>query len=456
MTKGSVIKREQKPSKDEQIQSLKIQLADAEANLEAIRSGQADAIVVHTDTGISVFTIQGADVAYRIMVETMNEGAVTVDPEGVILYVNTRFSAMLGIPATSLVGKRIHSFVVDAQKDGFDLFMRKTLAGSSVHQDFELIKLDLSTVPAYMSSAPLEILGRHDICIVVSDLTERNAARGRLIELNSSLEDKVKERTRELEEQKIQLQQSRNDLQKLAQSLEQQVERRTTQVRDLAKALTLAEQKQRQHLSTILHENLQQVLFAVKTRFDLLRDTITSGSTDELESDLKELDSLTTKALDTSKRLAIEFNPPILANEGLDAALHWLAHHLRQRYELEVKVCVPEEFRIIREDERVLLVQLVRELLLNVVKHAKTDIAYVSVERSGNHIHITVEDRGVGFDISAEKKFARERAHMGLFSIEERLRLFGGDLKIMSEPGRGTKVRIILPFSPEDQQLSVE
>lgn len=449
-------KDNKRKSKDEQIRELRERLAEAESNLEAIISGKADAIVIQNESGFSVFTIQGAETAYRIMVDTMNEGAITVDSEGVILYANTRFCNMLNSPCENVVGKLIQDFIVKEKINDIELFLKKTVAGSNVHQDFEFTKRDSSVLPVYLSSAPLEILGRKDICIVASDLTERKMAQLKLMELNNSLEIKVKDRTFALEKQKIELENSQQELQKLTASLEQQIERRTTQVRELAKALTLAEQRQRQQLSNVLHEDLQQTLFATKMRFDLLRDVLREGKETEVDSDITTLEQLTSKALDTSKRLAIEFNPPILKSEGLDAALKWLAFHFQQNYNLKIDVCVSDNFRIINEEERILLVQLVRELLMNIVKHAKTDAANIEVSRDQKHILIVVEDKGVGFEMGIIKDAEHGNIHLGLFSIEERLRLFGGDLTIESKKGKGTKILMKLPFDSEIQQLSVE
>jgi len=427
--------------KENQIKELQTRLSEAEANLEAILSGNADAIVVRTENGVKVFTIQGAETAYRIMVETMNEGAITIDIDGVVLYANTRFCTMLGMPCSVLVGSKIQTMVPQPQKNAFELFLKKTAYGCGSHQDFEFIRQDQSKIPVYLSSAPLEIPDRHDMCIIATDLTERNIAKQKLLDLNNSLELKIKESTREL--------------QKLAASLEQQVDYRTSQVRELAKQLSLAEQKQRQRLSVILHEDVQQTLFAIRTRFNLLKDIIKSGSPEELDEDLAELDKLIFRALDTTKQLAIEFNPPVLSNEGLDASLKWLMHHINKRYGLKIELFVSAEISLIREEERVLIVSLTRELLFNILKHAETSTAVVAVSRDTNHIYIQVEDKGVGFNVEQEKNIKGERTHMGLFSIEERLHLFGGSLSIHSLPGEGTKILMTIPFDIDKKQLGV-
>lgn len=117
------------------------------------------------------------------------------------------------------------------------------------------------------------------------------------------------------------IKESENRLGLLNENLENMVVQRTEQVRELAKELSLAEQKQRWRLSEILHEDLQQKLFAVKTRFGLLKDICKTGTLVEIAEDIAELEKLTSQALDTTKRLAIEFNPPVLQYEGLDTAL---------------------------------------------------------------------------------------------------------------------------------------
>jgi PAS domain S-box-containing protein len=432
---------ERGPSLKQQNIELQKRLSEAEQNLEAIRSGNADAIVVHVDGGVKVFTIQGAETAYRIMVENVNEGALTIDHDGVILYVNERFCSIIGFPSSCLTGKLLEEYVCPGFKESYNLLLKKSATFVKVHQDLEILKKDQSAVPVYVSCAPLEILGRRDICIIVSDLTERRVAQQRLETLNRELESKVKERTKELE--------------KLTQSLEEQVIHRTSQVRQLAKALSFAEQKERQRLSVILHEDLQQTLFSIKTRFDILTSEL-PDITQQAQIDISDLKKITARALEASKILALEFNPPVLKNEGLDAALKWLAHHMEKRYKLKVDVCIKDGFTIVPNEERVLLVQLVRELLHNVAKHAKTDRACVTAVCRENHLNIEVEDTGIGFDVREQMNGVINENHMGLFSIEEKLRLLGGTLGIQSTPGQGTKVTILFPFENKNMQLGVE
>jgi len=95
---------------------------------------------------------------------------------------------------------------------------------------------------------------------------------------------------------------------------------------------------------------------------------------------------------------------------------------------------------------RMLLIQLVRELLFNVVKHAGVKQAAIAVFEDGGRLHIQIKDEGLGFnpaDLNAEDQ---NGGHLGLFSVRERLRLFGGRLDIESQPGAGACMTIVAPL----------
>jgi signal transduction histidine kinase len=193
----------------------------------------------------------------------------------------------------------------------------------------------------------------------------------------------------------------------LNETLEERVEKRTQQVRNLASALTLAEQRERRRIAQILHDDLQQLL--------------------------------------STRTLAIDLSPPVLQGEGLDAAIAWLSNQMKELHDLEVSIELFNPCLMAERDMRVLLYQLVRELLFNVVKHANTNRVYIRCGSQDGQIIITVEDQGKGFDLEAATQKYQEEGHFGLFSIRERLMLLGGNLKIETAPGQGTRVTITAP-----------
>jgi signal transduction histidine kinase len=240
-------------------------------------------------------------------------------------------------------------------------------------------------------------------------------------------------------------------LKDLNENLENLVVQRTRQVRDLSKELTIAEQRERQRFSHILHESVQQTLFAAKTQIGLV-DYTSPETMFESAGDIAEVKKLIDKAITTTKSLAIELNPPILKHEGLNAALKWLSRQMEARYGLTTCIDISKDLSVVKDIDQILIIQITRELLLNVVKHAKTKEVVVTGNKTGRNIEISVEDRGIGFDVDTfRKRIATSESGMGLFSIEERLHLFSGRLEIQSELNKGTRITVVMPVSEESK-----
>jgi two-component system CheB/CheR fusion protein len=155
-------------------------------------------------------------------------------------------------------------------------------------------------------------------------------------------------------------------------------------------------------------------------------------------------------ALRATRELAVDLTPPALEAEELEEALRWLADHMGRLYRFGVQIEAEAPGRIASRDVRVLLLQLVRELVFNAVKHAGVDRASIRLTEADGEVVIVVEDLGRGFDVSATVgPGRRQRRGFGLYSVRERLELLGGRLEIASEPGRGTRVTIVAPAAEE-------
>jgi signal transduction histidine kinase len=128
--------------------------------------------------------------------------------------------------------------------------------------------------------------------------------------------------------------------------------------------------------------------------------------------------------------------------------LTWLADNQGALYGLKVSVQAPDEVVVHEEHLRILLYQLVRELLFNVAKHAHTTSARIVAERDGPVVRILVEDDGVGFQPPTVSELHAGRG-LGLSSVWDRLALVGGALRIESAPGEGTRVVLEVPSGPE-------
>jgi signal transduction histidine kinase len=159
-------------------------------------------------------------------------------------------------------------------------------------------------------------------------------------------------------------------------------------------------------------------------------------------------------AIDMTRRLAVDLSPPVLASEGLADTLFWLRTQLQERHNLTLEVAAEHAFYIANADMRVLLFQAIRELLFNVVKHAGVNHARVEITDQEGHMVIRVIDEGHGFDVAQLEDRIEQEGGFGLFSVRERIALFGGRMEIDSAPGQGTRVTIYTPIAVQSLPTS--
>jgi two-component system, chemotaxis family, CheB/CheR fusion protein len=238
-------------------------------------------------------------------------------------------------------------------------------------------------------------------------------------------------------------------LEQMNETLEQRVRERTAQVRALASKLTMAEQEERRRVSQILHDNLQQHLYGLQMKLTMIERDAASGDRQILRRRADAASHSIRDAIRTTRQLAVDLSPPVLKDEGLSAAVRWLVTLMADVHRLEVELQADDELRIANEDMRVLLFQTVRELLFNVVRHSGTDRARVTLRRDGDCAWINVADRGEGFDAALAE---RQQASVGLYTLRERLELFGGNVTIDSAPGKGTSVTVTVPIDKSFDQ----
>ncbi|WHZ29586.1 MAG: PAS domain-containing protein [Nitrospira sp.] len=239
--------------------------------------------------------------------------------------------------------------------------------------------------------------------------------------------------------------------------LEQAVNMKTAELRqsqDRLRALTselnLAEQRERKRLATELHDHLQQML--VVGKLTVGQGKRMASGVPACETVMKKIDGILSDALTYSRTLVAELSPPVLRDHGLAASLKWLAEYMKKKHEQAVTVAVPDDQGLdLPEDQRVLLFQSVRELLINSAKHAGTGQATLTMEKRADHLCITVRDEGMGFTPAAAAAAGMPSggisSKFGLYSIQERMRALGGTFTIDSAPGHGTSATLLLPLA---------
>jgi len=156
---------------DAEVEDLRARLLEAEETLRAIRRGEVDALVVEGARGEQVFTLKGADHSYRIFLEEMYEGAVTLTADGVVLYCNRRFAEIVGLPLEEVIGGSIFRFVREAIRPELEAILSGGLEGAGKG---ELTFLNGGEpVPVYLAASALPLEEVKAVCLVVTDLTEQ-------------------------------------------------------------------------------------------------------------------------------------------------------------------------------------------------------------------------------------------------------------------------------------------
>jgi two-component system, NtrC family, response regulator AtoC len=160
----------------DEIEELRFRLQEAEGTLDAIRRGEVDALVISGPDGEQVYTLTGADRTYRIVLETMNEGAAVIGSDGTVLFCNARLSGMLKTPCERILGASMARFVTQEDTQSFEALLNRSLVE---RQQMELtLKAGAGDfVPARISTSPIFLEDSATICMIVTDITEQKRAR---------------------------------------------------------------------------------------------------------------------------------------------------------------------------------------------------------------------------------------------------------------------------------------
>jgi PAS domain S-box-containing protein len=166
-----------------EVEELSRRLEETEQVLEAIKTGAIDAVVVSTAAGEKIYTLQGAEHSYRVLVETMNEGALAVDVEGAILYCNKRFAAMLDTPLEKITGSSLASYLSPEEHALFAARLQSCLHGFE-KQEVSLITRKGEHLPVLISCCEGEFAGSRAVSIIVTDISSRKQAERTILRLN--------------------------------------------------------------------------------------------------------------------------------------------------------------------------------------------------------------------------------------------------------------------------------
>ena len=254
---------------------------------------------------------------------------------------------------------------------------------------------------------------------IYRDVTERTKVQAVLKSWNAELERCVAERTEE-------------------------VEKYVRQLHALTARLNRAEEDERQRLSDVLHEDLQQVLVAARMTLGVALGSVSDAA---IQKSLNRVDDMLTRSLRLTRTLAQEIAIPAVREGDLSFAVRWIAQWMQEKFGLQVDLACEEKLGPLDQNVYVCLYRMVQELLFNVIKHAGVKQARIEIQRQeGNYVQITVRDKGCGFSMAAFEDLNKGNDGFGLFSIRERIEGLCGQMKVVSALGEGTTITLTVPM----------
>ncbi len=233
---------------------------------------------------------------------------------------------------------------------------------------------------------------------------------------------------------------------------EQQLRAYQERLSALSAQISHIEESERRQIAADIHDHIGQSLALSKMKLSSIRGQAASNG---LAEAVDEIRGLIDESIRYTRTLTFELSLPILYELGLEAALEWLAENLNEKYGLTVSLMVHHPLDGLGVEPRFLLFKSVRELLMNVIKHARVPNAEVQLGRCGGSVFISVEDSGAGF-YPAESQNPAMASGFGLFMVRERLKHAGGGMQIESGPGKGTGIVITLPVEDGAGRMTTE
>ena len=379
---------------------LVARLSEAEETLRAIRSGEADAIVVNAQGGEKVFTLQGADHTYRVFVERMNEGAAVLSRDHTVLHCNRRFAGFLGVPLQSVIGSSMQDLVWPDDKARLDALLRSA-ARKNCRGEIRLQARKVVPLPVRFSLSPLRLDGTRAICLIASDLSDVKRA-------------------------------------------EQEVRDSSEQLRKLAARLVIVREEERTRISREVHDELGQSLTSVKMDLAWLAGRLPRRNA-QLHKRIRSTRQLAARIIQSVRRISTELRPGVL-DLGLAAAVEWQVQEFQARSGIQCRVRLLTR-EVFAPDVSTGLFRIFQETLTNVARHAKATRVVVVLQKQRDRVVLQIRDNGRGF-AQADPSLSKS---LGLLGMRERAAILGGRVNVSSAPGKGTTVTAWIPLpSPEE------
>jgi len=383
-------------------QKLTERIAELEETLRAIRMGEVDALLVSSPEGDQVFTLQGAEHPYRVLVETIDEGAAILAEDGTVLYSNQSFAKFFDVTLEKFIGAPLHGHVAGRDKE----FLKTLVAGAKLAVTRGEIRVQHDNNKPRtirLTLSPNRELGVDAICAVATELTE-------IVETNEAL--RVTE----------------------------------TSLRQLSARLLQLQDEERRRIARDLHDTTGQKLVVLSMTLDrLARHSDLRKS--EAQEALKEGREIAEKISEEIRTLSYLLHPPLLDECGLQSAVRWYAEGFEKRSGIKLDVAIASDLVRLPIDAETALFRVVQESLTNVHRYSGSTRAEIQISEVSGEVQLEVIDYGKG-NKAGVVRAARDGAGglgVGIPGMRERLHQLGGSLHV-DFGTNGTTVVATLPI----------
>jgi two-component system NarL family sensor kinase len=380
---------------------LRRRLADAEETLRAIRAGEVDAVVVAGTRGPQVFSLVGAEHAYRVLIEDMNEGALTLSADTTILYANACFGRMVKSPLEQVPGRSLRHFL--SETDGAAVRKLLKVRGTGGAKAQVLLQAhDGSRLPVQISVRPLAKNGftQSVFGLVATDLTE--------------------------------------------------VRRSEDMLRWLTHRIVQAQEVERGRVALELDDNVTQRLYAILVRSEALENTL-SGSDGSAKNAAAMLRRMLGTTAEEVERIARSLRPGVLDQLGLIAVLRTTSAEFAARTSVTVKLVLVKSTVRLPADIELALYRIFQEALRNIGEHARARHVNVRLRKQRGLVQLAIRDDGIGFDPKRRSAGSKGPSGLGLLDMRERAAYVGGTVEVSSTRRSGTNIQVRIPLSPRDR-----
>jgi len=227
-----------------------------------------------------------------------------------------------------------------------------------------------------------------------------------------------------------------------------------SELKSLALELSLAEERERRRIAAGIHDDIGQKLVLAKLELQMFMRYSGDSKTPAPKgpASLDGVCATIDKAIEDCHSLTFELSNPALYELNFEAALEqWLYEQVQKKHGIECQVAVKGKAVQPTEELKVTLFRAIREMAVNVVKHAKATALCVSIEQVADNVQVSLSDNGTGFAAEAAGTALSmdKTGGFGLFNIKERLEHLGGNMKIQSVPGKGTRITLTAPLEKQ-------